>query len=415
MPASDTPSRPRAPLDWRLLGFGFLIAFFSSFGQTFFIALFGGELRAAHGLSHGQFGTLYSAATMMSGLAMIWVGAMIDRVDLRLYSVLAVLGLALAAAMMALAEALVVLGVALFLLRLSGQGVMNHAALTSMARYFEAGRGRAVGFAALGHAAGEGLLPIVTVLMIAAIGWREVWGVSAGFLALVALPVLMLLLLGHGAREAALGERLKARALHAGEAMVQVFTRRMVLRDVRFYLLLPTIIAPGYIVTGIFFHQVHIVETKGWDFAMYAGSFIFFAIAGVAGTMGGGWLVDRLTALRMMPVYLMPMALACLLLGLMQAPVAAPVFMALTGLTAGMAAATVTSMWAELYGIENIGAIRALGAVVMVISTALSPGMMGVALDWGVGIETILYLCAGYCVGAALLALLAVRRAAARR
>ena len=43
----------------RLAAFGFAFCLLSSAGQTYFISLFGGELRAEFGLSHGGFGTVY--------------------------------------------------------------------------------------------------------------------------------------------------------------------------------------------------------------------------------------------------------------------------------------------------------------------------------------------------------------------
>ena len=55
------------------LGFGVLLCASASFGQTWFISLFGGEIRAAFSLSHGDFGAIYSAATLASGVSLVWV------------------------------------------------------------------------------------------------------------------------------------------------------------------------------------------------------------------------------------------------------------------------------------------------------------------------------------------------------
>ena len=43
----------------RWISGGFLLTFFSSFGQTFFIGLSGEELRAKFDLSDGEFGGVY--------------------------------------------------------------------------------------------------------------------------------------------------------------------------------------------------------------------------------------------------------------------------------------------------------------------------------------------------------------------
>ncbi|MFN3389870.1 MAG: MFS transporter [Allosphingosinicella sp.] len=49
---------------------------------------------------------------------------------------------------------------------------MSHTAMTASARYFEKDRGKALALANLGHAAGEALLPLAAVFLIALIGWR---------------------------------------------------------------------------------------------------------------------------------------------------------------------------------------------------------------------------------------------------
>ena len=79
----------------RFLAFGVLLNFASSFGQTFFVALSGAEIRATFDLSHGGFGSLYSLATLASGFTLIFVGRKIDDSDLRRYSTLICLGLIL--------------------------------------------------------------------------------------------------------------------------------------------------------------------------------------------------------------------------------------------------------------------------------------------------------------------------------
>ena len=78
-----------------LLIFGFLIAFASGFGQTFFISLFSEDFRETFNLSNTQFGSLYSIATILSALTIIWAGKLIDTVSLKKYTLAIVLGLSL--------------------------------------------------------------------------------------------------------------------------------------------------------------------------------------------------------------------------------------------------------------------------------------------------------------------------------
>jgi sugar phosphate permease len=381
-----------AARDIKLILFGFLLALASSFGQTFFIALFGGQIRAEFGLSHGAFGSLYSLATLLSGLLMLWVGAALDRVSLLGYAAAATALLAAACLVLAATDAAVLLVLALFGLRLAGQGMMSHASLTGMARAFTHHRGKAIAVATLGHPVGEAVLPIVAVSAAAAVGWRSV-GLGAAALLVLVLPVLFGLL--GGAREAP--------PVKGGPAVgtaARSYSRAEMLRDRRFHRMVPALVGPSFIVTGLLFHQVHLSEVKGWDLAWFATCFAAYATSSTAALVLSGTLIDRLGAVRLMPVYLLPLALGCAVLAFGRHDLVALGFMGLAGLTSGAAATVVTAMWAEVYGIGHLGAIRALAASLSVVASALAPAFMGWLIDAGVSMETIALGAALYLVGA---------------
>lgn len=379
----------------RFLGFGLLLAFSSSFGQTFFIALFGAEIRAELGLSHGGFGTIYSLATLGSALALVWLGRKIDELDLRLYSALVCTGLISACFVMGMAGSVVVLAAAIFLLRLTGQGLLGHTAATSMARYFDAQRGKAMSIASLGHSIGDGLLPLPAVLLIGALGWQGAWLAIGAVLTVVLLPAVLWLLRGHEERHRRLLERTTHMPADA-RLVARQWSRREVLVDPWFYKVLPAVLAPPFILTGLFFHQVHLAEAKGWSLTWVASCFAGFAAATVTASLLSGWLVDRLGAKRLLPYYLLPLGLALLWLATLDHPAVALGYMILAGVTAGMNFAVVGSLWAEAYGVAHLGAIRALVSALMVFSTALSPAALGWLIDWGFSVEAVAALCLGY-------------------
>ena len=386
----------------RFLGFGLLMAFGSSFGQTFFISLFGAEIRGAFGLSHGGFGTLFSVATIASAMILVWLGRKVDVLDLRLFCLMATLGLSVAALMTALTPNVLVLGLAVFALRLCGQGLMTHAAMTSMARYFERGRGQAISIASLGFPLGEGLFPIVIVSLVGALGWRGAWLGIAAVTAIVVTPLVQALLRGHGERQRTLPDTSVPDGGNAGRK--RQWSRREVLHDGRFYLILPAVLAPAFIVTGFFFHQVHLVTTKGWSLSWFATCFVAFALSKLAVAVVTGPLVDHLNAKRMLPFFLIPMAAGLTVLGVFDHPVAALVFMVLTGLSAGSSGVITGALWAEAYGVTHLGAIRALASALMVFASALSPTVFGWLIDGGVSIEAIAFGSAIYALGGSLMA-----------
>lgn len=371
----------------RFLAFGVVAAALSGFGQTFFIALFGGEIRSAFELSHGDFGLLYSGATLVSGLGLVWAGRLLDWVDMRVFTACVVVALAAGSVTLAMAATVAAMGLAVFLLRFTGQGLMMHIAFTSMGRYFEAGRGRAVSIAAMGLPLAEASFPPLAVAVADAVGWRITWVLVAGLLIGVALPLLQWLLHGHGERKRRLREAMEAG--EGGGGSGQDWTRSQVLRDGRFYLLLPGVLGAPLVVTAMFFHQAHLAEIKGWPLSWLAVSFAGFALCHVLGLPIFGALADRIGARRLLPFFLLPMAGGLLLVATLDGAWVAWPYMVLMGVTMGAAGTVFGALWPELYGVAHLGAIRALAQAAMVLATAIAPAAAGMLLDWGVSMETL--------------------------
>ncbi len=378
--------RQQAPL----LGFGALFCFTSSFGQTFFIAVFGGAIRSEFGIGHGAFGAAYSAATLASAVTLIWLGKLVDRMDAGRLAILVVVGLALAALLMSFAQGLVTLAIAFYGLRLMGQGMAGHIAISTMAKRFAAARGRAISIVSLGMPLSEMVMPLVAVLALE-LGWRWGWRGFAAFLVLAILPALLVLLSRAERRPV-----VESHGLGAPPPPVRSRRQGEVLRDGRFWLLLPGLLGGPAIVTGVFFHQVHIVAAKGWSMALFASSFTVYAAGSVTASLLSGWLVDRLGARRPLLVFPALLALGCLALALGDSLIMGLVMMLLFGVVGGGQSTTVNALWAELYGTAHIGAIRSFAMAVMVFGSALSPILFGVLFDAGVSVEALVLGCAVY-------------------
>ena len=365
----------------RWLGGGFILVFASSFGQTFFISLFGGEIRAAFDLTHGGFGSIYAIGTLASAATLIWLGKFADEMRVAHLSALVLIGLSVACLTMSFAGSVVLLCLAIYLLRLMGQGMLLHISMTAMGRWFSAHRGRAVGVVGLGLPLGEALLPFVTILLISAIGWREVWVGGAIFLLVAILPATWVLFQISRTPSGEVGTPMaRTDNVHAPRD----WTRAEVLRDPVFYGLLPGLLAPAFITTGIFFHQVHLMDEKAWDITTMPAVFPFFAAASVLSALVSGWLIDRWNAVVFLPLFLLPLALAVVLIALVPSAIVAPVFMLLSGITVGMMKTISGALWPELYGVRHLGAIRSVTMALAVFATALSPWTVGLMADIGV-------------------------------
>jgi MFS family permease len=402
----------------RFLGFGFLLMFCSSFGQTFFIGLFGEEIRAALNLSSVGLGAIYSLATLASAATLFWIGRRIDEIDLRLYIGLVGLGLAAAALFMSTIASVALLFAAFYALRFTGQGLMSHASVTSMARYFGRQRGKALSVSSIGFSCGEAVLPLIAVALIAAVGWQQSWAIFGGIMALFFTPLLLWLLRGHAQRHRAFLENTRKLMAETGPAdnrsgQGRAWTRGEVLRDPRFYLFAGIIMSTPFILTGLFFHQAFLAHAKGWELSWLATCFTAYAAAKIATTLVIGPMVDRFGALRLLPYSGLPLIAGLAALGLSGHPAIAMAYMLGAGITTGAFSPISGALWPELYGVTHLGAIKALISAVMVFSTALSPVTMGWLMDAGVAMNTIVLYTLVYAVAASLLAFLYVRRHAA--
>lgn len=388
----------------RFLAFGFLITFASGFGQTFFVGVFGAPLRQAFGLTHGGFGTIYSLATLASACCLLWLGRLIDRVDLRTYTALSTLVYIGACLWLAWAPALpALLFVGLLLLRLGGQGLFSHIGVTSMGRYYHAARGRALSVANLGFPAASFLLPIAGVALIDATGWRFSWFLIALVLALCVWPAGAWLLRGHGERHRSwVAGREQARM--AADPAERDWLLHEVLRDRRFYRLLPSVLTPPFVFTGIFIHQAQLVAEKSWTMEWFAFGFMLHSLMAIAATFLLGWLVDQGGARRLVPLYLLPLAVGLAALYGSDGAWAALFFMLAAGITGGGALTITGALWPELYGATHLGAIRSLVWALVVFTTATAPVVVGALLDAGITMAELAAVIAAVAVAASLLA-----------
>jgi MFS family permease len=394
--------------NFRFLAFGFLLSFFSSFGQTYVISVFNPDIRAQFGLSHGDFGMVFAIATVCSALCLIWFGRMIDQTDLRRYTLAVLGGLVTACLFMAAAPTTFFLFLALFALRLTGQGLMVHTAATTMARYFEGARGKAVSLVSFGSPLGQGLLAIAALAISKSAGWRWTWAAFAALVAGGVVPLALWLLRGHKERHQIFIERAAAQiSPERGTALR--WSRREVLKDVRFYLILPVLLAPSYISTGFFFHMAHLVESKGWSLTDFTEAYFLYTVVLGAVSLITGPIVDRIGAVRLLPYYMIPQGLAMLAIAGSDHPGAAVIFMLASGVTVGLRVTIGGAIWAEIYGVAHLGGIRALATAFMVFSTALAPVTMGWWIDWGVTMESIALGCIVYAALSSLLSWFALR------
>ncbi|WP_299779980.1 MFS transporter [uncultured Roseobacter sp.] len=356
---------------------GFLLTFTSSFGQTYFISLFAGEIKGSFGLSDGQWGGIYTIGTTLSAITMIWAGALTDRFRVRHLSLGVMILLALACVAMALVPNGFLLILVVFALRLMGQGMMSQLGAVAMSRWFVAARGRAISLSSMGFAVGQALLPIVFVALLVRYDWRSLW-VLAAVCVLVVIPVMQTLLRQERTPQSMAED---TQSLGMGG---RHWTRVDLLRHPLFYMLIPLILGPAAWGTALFFQQVHLTEVKGWSLVSYVALMPIYTGSTIAFTFITGWAVDRFGVKWIVPFQMIPFGVSFLVLAAADSIFMAGVGLVIFGMGQGMQATATTAFWAVFYGTRHLGAIKAAAAALMVFGSAIGPGITGALIDLGI-------------------------------
>jgi len=386
------------------LSAGVLLTFLSGFGQTYFISIFAGEIRESFALNHGQWGGIYTLGTSASALVMVWAGGLTDRFRVRALAPVILVMMTGACVFMALNPVWWLLPVVIFSLRFTGQGMMSHIAVVAMARWFVAARGKALSVATLGFAVGEAFLPLIFVSLLLVYDWRMLWLVAAG-VAVLGIPLLLLLLRRERTPQswAQTSQSLGMDERH--------WTRRQTLGHFLFWFMVPALLGPAAFNTAFFFHQVHFAEVKLISHVELVAMFPIYTGVGIGAMILSGWALDRLGTARLLPFMQIPMVAAFMVFALAEGPGMLLLGFVFLAMTTGANSTLPNAFWAEFYGTANLGSIKAMAAAIMVFGSAIGPGVTGVAIDLGVGLETQYIFVAGYFVFTTVMMTIGVRRA----
>lgn len=368
----------------RLLSFAVSFTFFSSFGQTFLISLFVPYFLTAFELSNATFGSLYSAATLTSAVALPWLGQWIDRIPLRQYSMYVAIGLLIASLVMAVSWHIAMLFVGLILLRLSGQGLSGHTAQTTMARYNDQLRGKALSISGIGYPLGEAILPSIIAGVLVLFHWRTTWALIALVIGIFFIPVLWFLI--RREKTTVDDEIIDEDKPSASEQY------KLLATDSRTWYVVPAILIPPFWVTGLFLYQVSAADQLGWTAGLIASAFVAFAITRIATGLFSGPIIDRFSAKSVFPFLLIPMIIGLFVGYFFSGAWAAFVYLGLIGATMGFSSTIKSALWAEMYGTKVIGTVQSAFSSLMVFSTALSPFLVGWLLDQSVTMNSILMI-----------------------
>ena len=371
-------------LSLKVILFGFIFTFFSSFGQSFFLGLFNTSIQKELLISHGQFGSVYAIATLLSSFLLIWVGKKIDDMSILKFSILVVLLLSISCFIFSKITSITYLFFAIFLMRFSGQGLMSHTATTTISRFFTKSRGKALSTGWFGLSSAEFILPVLMIYLISIMNWKHIW-IYISILIIVILPFVSFFLI----REIKLDSRESTTKNLRKNNYIKQWKRSEVLKDYRFYIISANMLAMPCIATGVFVFQSFILSSKNWGPYIIAQSFMVYSILSVLTLFLSGFLIDKFTSRKIIVFMNIPLLLAALVLYKFNSPISSFIFLGLIGISNGFANVLGSSTWAEIYGVRYIGSIKALTTAMMVFATAFGTALFGALIDFGLSIEDI--------------------------
>ena len=390
-------------LSFKVILFGFIFTFFSSFGQSFFLGLFNSSIRNELSITHGQFGTIYASATLLSSLLLIWVGKKIDDINISKFAFFVIILLSFSCFFFSKINSIALLFISIFLMRFSGQGMMSHTATTTISRYFTKSRGKALSTGWFGLSTAEFILPVSIIYLLTIIDWRDIW-ITISIVVIVFLPLASFLLV----KNLNLDSREKTNENDLQNTNIKNWKRIEVLKDYRFYVICSNMLAMPWIATGVFVYQSFILSSKDWGPFVIAQSFMAYSILSVVTLFISGFLIDKFTSRKLLVYMNIPLLLSVFVLIFFDQSFTAFVFLGLIGISNGLANVLGSSTWAEIYGVKYIGSIKALTTALMVFATAFGTALFGILIDRGFSIEAIAVV-SGVYISISLISLFIIR------
>ena len=372
-----------------LLLIAYLSVFSSSLGQSFFIGLFQVDISTALGITAGQFGTAYASVTLLSAGALMYFGPKVDWIPPRQFALAVLIGLIVGVLLLTTTDLFWLGLLGLGLMRFNGQGMFGHLGNTLAGREFKTARGRALSLVSLGYPSGEIVLPLLVTFLLTLLSWQQAWWVLA-----CSWSLMWMLLLGFAPWPQS-PARLNKAERAAGPKP---------LRDKRFLMLLPLIMALPIISTGLMIYQAHLTTDLGANPAAYALALTGLGIARIVGALFVGPKIDRFGSAVTARFFILPFALALVLAPILGGSIGLILLMSLSGLVVGFQEPVVNALLVSIWGSENLGRVRATLQSAMVLGTAISPALLGYLIDFGVHFQTIIWGMLGYLVLAWLVA-----------
>lgn len=373
---------------WFIVFIAGLGVFFSGPGQTYSNSQFIDEYIRDFGWSRSQVSGLYSAATLVAGFGMVFIGRFIDKFGQRAMMVTVGSLFAIACFFNSLVSSMWMLGLGFFLIRLLGQGSMSLIPNTLVAQWFIKKRGIALSLMTLGSFASAMSFPIINTWLIQTWDWQFAWRFWGVLLLVIFVPFAIF---GVRNKPEDVGLEPDGTAVNSSgmkqvlggkvAAAEQDWTLKEAMQTKAFWAILICVGIPAAVNTGITFHIVSILGSNQLSPEIAATVLSLMAIVGIPMSLVSGYITEQVkTNYLLLGIFVLEFILLLLLLVTNNLGLAI-LFGILWGVANGFERIALNVIWPNYFGRKYIGSINGFGVTMGVLGSAFGPLPFGVGFD----------------------------------
>lgn len=389
---------------WLIIGMAALSLFFSAPGQTYSISTFINSYITDFGFSRTLISSIYSAATICSGLLIVFMGKAVDRFGQRKMTVIAGIMLSITCLFNSFIGNIFMISVGFFFLRYFGQGSLTLIPGSLIPQWFDKKRAFAISLSNLGGVASNMLIPAFNIFLITTFSWQFAWRVWSILLLVGFVPIAFSFIINKPEDIGLLPDNEKVKSHEEVKQNLLMMEKESwhlneAVKTKEFWFVgLISMIAP-MISTGMMFHFFSLMELKGLTENSAAFVIGLAAFPGIIMPIVSNLIIDRFRSKYILTFTLIIITIDMLFLLTVSSVWTAAIFMLIYGLAINIQNVTISVIWPRYFGRKNLGSIRGAATVFMVIGSALGPLPFGLSYDLtgdynfiiiGMGIVTLL-------------------------
>ena len=371
---------------WVILFVSAIGYFFSSAGQTYSISVFIDSYITDFGFTRTTISSVYSIATVISGLSMILVGNTVDRFGARTMLILVGVLLSLAAFFNSMITSIPTLFIGFFLLRLLGQGSMTLIPGALVPQWFEKKRALSFSLLSLGTILGNLIVPSINHYLINQLGWRSTWHIWGIAILVFFIPIAYVFIFNKPEDLELLPDNV--RAVDHTDVMENIktieresFNLAQAVRTKEFWFIGIISMLFPMLSTGMMFHFFSIMSTKGIDDASTSLIMGLIAIPGFFIPFIAGTVIDRFNPKFILVYALLLVVFDLLFMNIVSSAILAAIFILIYGFSNSITSVTLNVIWTNFFGRLHLGSIRGAATIFSVVGSALGTLPFGLSFD----------------------------------